>query len=43
MNNEQILSSIYYDPKNPGSFSSSQRLYKEAKKFNKNITLNVKD
>jgi Integrase core domain len=39
MTNIQVLSSIYYDPKNPGSFSSANRLYNEAKKIDGSIKL----
>src|SRR6266852_1195641 len=43
-NYENILSSIYNDQKNPASFSSDIKLYKEAKKIDNRITLkNVKD
>ena len=42
-NLSKILEKIYYDPKNPASFSSQNKLFTEAKKviwekFNKNIT-----
>ena len=44
MSSAQVLSSIYYDPKNPGSFSSANRLYEEAKNVDKSISLKtVKD
>ena len=36
---EVILKNVYYDPKNPNSFSSANKLYKEAKKINPSITL----
>lgn len=34
-----ILSELYYSPKNPASFSSSEKLYNAAQKFNPKITL----
>jgi len=33
-----ILSSIYYDVKNPSSFSSAKKLFSAANLINKNIT-----
>ena len=33
-----ILQSIYFDPSNPASFSSIKKLYKAAKKYDKNIS-----
>src|SRR5258708_16525948 len=41
---ENILRSIYYDPKHPASFSSDVKLYRDAKKIDNTVTLkNVKD
>ena len=39
--NDNILRAIYYDQKNPASFSSSLRLYKAAKEINPNITHSI--
>jgi len=41
---ENLLSKIYYDPSNPGSFSSAEKLFEEAKLKNGTLTLKeVKD
>lgn len=34
-----LLEKLYYTPNEPSSFSSKQRLYKSAKKLDKNITI----
>lgn len=36
---EEVLRSIYYDPKHPGAFSSAYNLYRYAKEIDKSITL----
>lgn len=39
MNFETILKTIYYDPKNPGSFGGVNKLFKEAKKLIPNLKI----
>jgi hypothetical protein len=38
MSNTELLRKVYYDIKNPASFSSAEKLYQEARKYDTNIT-----